>query len=228
MRFYRKYIDFTNPSSVNYKLRQLRLRLFLDLAAGFERPVNVLDVGGSVFYWRHLFFGMPNVDPADYRITVTNVSESELKKSSGEDGFNLTVADARAMPQFADGQFDVVHSNSVIEHVGDLGDMLRMGKEVSRIGKAYFVQTPNFWFPIEPHFRAVGFHWLPRSMRLNLVRRWKFGAFSIAKSDAEAELIVDSARLLTRDELEACFPDARIFVERVCGFTKSFVAYRPR
>lgn len=55
------------------------------------------------------------------------------------------------MKQFQDNEFDAVFSNSVIEHVGDYEAQRQMANEIMRVGKRYFVQTPNFYFPIEPH-----------------------------------------------------------------------------
>jgi 2-polyprenyl-3-methyl-5-hydroxy-6-metoxy-1,4-benzoquinol methylase len=225
MSIYRKYVNFTDKNSINYKLRQARLALFTQLIAPLPRPVRILDVGGSEFYWEHLFFGDGAHDHKDFEITITNVAESELKRSATVDGYyQYQVADARSMPQFADKSFDVVHSNSVIEHVGGIEEQMKMAHEVVRIGKHHFVQTPNFWFPIEPHFRMVGWQWLPREARIRLVQSRKFGSFPVAASRAQAEEIVDSAQLRTYDEFRTFFPDSNIAREHFMGMTKSFIA----
>ncbi|MDH5573789.1 MAG: methyltransferase domain-containing protein [Gammaproteobacteria bacterium] len=225
MSIYRKYINFTDKNSINYKLRMARLALFEELISSLPRPVRILDVGGSEFYWEHLFFSDGRNNHDDFEITITNVIESELKRSSQESSYyQYQVADARSMPQFSDKQFDVVHSNSVIEHVGDHNDQINMAKEVKRIGKHYFVQTPNYWFPIEPHFRMIGWQWLPRSTRIALIQKRKFGSFPIATSYKQAEEIVDSAQLLTYSNFRDCFPESRIEHEHFIGLTKSFIA----
>jgi 2-polyprenyl-3-methyl-5-hydroxy-6-metoxy-1,4-benzoquinol methylase len=79
------------------------------------------------------------------------------------------------MRQFRDHQFDVVYSNSVIEHVGDLDDMRRMAQEIQRVGKRYFLQTPNRYFPIEPHFVFPFFQFLPRPVQISLVQKFRLG-----------------------------------------------------
>lgn len=225
MSVYRKYINFTDRNSINYKLRQARLALFSDLIRHLPRPVRILDVGGSEFYWEHLFFSQDSNNRESFEITITNVEERELRKSTSADGYySFQVADARSMPQFQDRSFDVVHSNSVIEHVGGIDDQARMALEVMRIGKHHFVQTPNFWFPIEPHFRTIGWHWLPRPLRLRLVQFGRFGSFPIASSEQKAEEIVDSARLRTYREFCKLFPGSRVVREEFFGLTKSFIA----
>ena len=68
--------------------------------------------------------------------------------------------DACALP-FADGVFDVVHSNAVIEHVGGRERQEAFVREAVRVGRRVFVTTPNRWFPIEVHTRLPLVHWLP-------------------------------------------------------------------
>lgn len=221
---YERFVNFTSVGSVNFRLRQRRLAMFLSLVCYFPRPVRILDIGGSAFYWEHLFFSLPNVRPADYRITITNLVDSELKADESKHGcFTFVVADARGMPEFADNEFDVVHSNSVIEHVGAQEDQILMGSEIRRVASYYFVQTPNFWFPIEPHFKTLFFHWLPRRWRVLLVQHLKLGHLPRGTDREHAERIVDSAQLLDSWDLGVCFPTGTVHRERVLGWTKSLI-----
>lgn len=224
---YRRFINYADKNSLNFKLRQARIRLFRELIERLPRPVRILDVGGSVFYWEHFFFSLPGIVRTDYRITITNVSSQQLSNTADTDNYyRYVVADARDMPQFGERSFDVVHSNSVIEHVGDFEDQMKMAREIERIGIHHFVQTPNFWFPIEPHFRSFGWQWLPRRIQIMLVQRRKYGSFPVAKTPKEAAEIVDSAQLRTYAEVRRLFPKSAIIRERFLGFTKSFMALR--
>jgi ubiquinone/menaquinone biosynthesis C-methylase UbiE len=81
-------------------------------------------------------------------ITLLNPELSESAPSN----FTAFVGDGRSMPQFEDHQFDIVFSNSTIEHVGSIDDQRAMAREIVRVGRKYYVQTPNRYFPIEPHF----------------------------------------------------------------------------
>jgi len=76
--------------------------------------------------------------------------------------FKFFEADGCNLAAFADHSFDIAHSNSVLEHVGSWARMVQFAKEVSRVSEKYFVQTPNYWFPIEPHFVTPFFQWFPK------------------------------------------------------------------
>ena len=74
--------------------------------------------------------------------------------------------DATNLSEFPDGSFDVVFSNSVIEHLQTFGNQEAMAREVRRLAPVFWVQTPNFWFPVEPHFLTPAWHWLPVAARV--------------------------------------------------------------
>ena len=124
-------------------------------------------------------------------------------------------ADARELP-FADDEFDIAHSNSLIEHVGDRRDRERVAGELRRVGRRYFVQTPNRGFPIEPHSLLPLVHRLPRRIGRRL---WRFGV----SYDP-----FDDTWLLGARDLRRLFPDALIVRERVGPLTKSLIAAGPR
>ena len=62
--------------------------------------------------------------------------------------FSFVEGDGRNLSNFGDKTFDIAHSNSVLEHVGNWEDMHRFAGEIARVGRKYFVQTPSFWFPV--------------------------------------------------------------------------------
>ena len=116
-----------------------------------ERPVRILDVGGTEGYWK-----MGKLNDDQVFVTLLNLTQVDVTMP------NMTsiAGDARKI-QESDLSFDIVFSNSVIEHVGTYKDQMQMAKEVHRIGKHYFVQTPNKYFPLEPHFLFPFFQFLP-------------------------------------------------------------------
>jgi hypothetical protein len=100
-----------------------------------------------------------------------------------------------------------------------------MAREVRRVGKRYFVQTPNRYFPLEPHFLFPLFQFLPLKIRTGLLQNFNLGWFAKEPDVQKARKIVESVRLLNKHEFVAMFPDASIYEEKIFGLTKSFVAY---
>ena len=91
-------------------------------------------------------------------------------------GYEFRLVDGPELP-FADGSFDIVVSNHVIEHVGARPAQLTHLREIRRVltsdGVAYLA-VPNRWTLLEPHFRLPLLSWLPphwRSFYVRLARR---------------------------------------------------------
>lgn len=187
--------------------------------------LRILDIGGTADYWRRVGFDF--IDDNDLHITCTNLVASEFGATVPNPlRFDFHVGDARNLP-FVDNAFDIVHSNSVVEHVGRFADMAEYAREVRRLAPAYYIQTPYYWFPVDPHFyRLPFFHWLPESARLRLVRTYKLGWAPAVDDVAHGMRIVESAVLLDRLRFSALFPDATIRFERIGGLPKSLLGLR--
>lgn len=214
-----KVADPYRKDSLGSQLRRKRFALFRKLIATVPRPIRILDVGGEIPFWQNMQF---TEEPG---ITFTLVNRQEKVTDPAFANFTSMAGDARHMPLFADQSFDVVFSNSVIEHVGTLDDQRHMAQEVQRIGKRYFVQTPNRFFPIEPHFLFPFFQFLPMGVRVFLVSHVALGARSQRLDATAARARVSEIRLMTLRELRTLFPGAAIYRERVFGLTKSFIVY---
>ncbi|MEO8192292.1 MAG: class I SAM-dependent methyltransferase [Gemmatimonadales bacterium] len=209
--------DNSAGDSLATRMRRARFALFLSLLERLEGHVEILDIGGTQEFWDLMIAG----DPGDIRVTLLNIEHQTVTSQK----FVSAVGDARAMPEFADKSFDVVFSNSVIEHVGSYDDQYRMASEVPRVGKRYFIQTPNKRFPLEPHFLFPWFQYLPSAVRAQLVHRFDIGWYRKIPDLAAARAEVDSIQLLTRSRFERLFPGASIHEEHVGPLVKSFVAY---
>jgi len=217
MSFHSRFADNTNPDSVSSRLRRRRFELFERITSKLGGRISVLDVGGTPRYWQML------PPEAVERLDITLVNLSPL--TVAPPGFTCRTGDARDLVNIEDRSFDVVFSNSVIEHVGTFDDQRRMANEVRRVGRCYYVQTPNFWFPVEPHFQFPGFQFLPVAMRVALLRRFDLGWYERCPDAGAARREIEAIRLLTRRDVQKLFPEATLFVERYVGLAKSFVAY---
>jgi len=212
----RRLADVNNDDSLSNQMRMKRFAFFERLVADLDRPLRILDVGGTVAFWEHRGWA----DKQDCEITLLNLEAEESPHSN----IISTAGSAYDMPEHADGSFDVAFSNSVIEHIFTLENQKKMAAEVRRVAKGYWVQTPNYWFPIEPHFHVPGWQWMPVGVRVALLRRFKCGWRGPCPDKAEATELVREVRLMTRREMQDAFPDAYIYAERFKGLTKSWVA----
>lgn len=183
---------------------------------GMSEKSEVLDVGGGYFsYWFY--------SPVKPRVTLLNPNSSWL--DCPEPNFSTMIGDGRALP-FPNGSFEVVVSNSVIEHLGNWQQQQIFAEEIRRVGRNYWVQTPNRRFFIEPHFLAPFIHFLPKSFRKRTARYLTFWGLTTRPSPARVNELVEEISLLTKPEMEKLFPDADIICEKWCGMTKSIIAYR--
>ena len=214
---FKKIADMRERDALITRLRRRRFHLFQSLLDQLPRPLRILDVGGTQFFWHMM--GCQSSGEVD--VTLLNLAPSEVWLPN----FHSVVGDGRDLGQFADNEFDVVFSNSVIEHVGTFESQRRMADEIMRVGRRYFVQTPNRSFPLEPHFFFPGFQFLPLEARVWLLRRFDLGWFKKIPDYAAARREVESIRLLRRDEVRRLFPGATLYEERFAGLTVSFVAY---
>jgi SAM-dependent methyltransferase len=199
-------------------LRYFRRRRVRTLSAALETRniTHVLDVGGSLFIWELMAEeGLPVP-----KVTIVNIY---AEKQPLPEGVQWVVGDGRQLP-FPTKSFDMVFSNSVIEHMGSMNEAARFAAEVRRVGRHYFVQTPNYGFPIEPHYLTPFVHWLPAGWRTCIARNFTVWGWLVRPSREEVEERIREILLLSREEVGRLFPDARIFEERLLGMTKSLIA----
>jgi Methyltransferase domain len=170
--------------------------------------VNVLDVGGSIFFW----LSVPDNVRDKCKISLVNLpgaydglppEEEEIKSA-----FTLLTGDARNLSQFEDGSFDVVVCNSVIEHVGSWADMEAAANEAQRVGRHGWIQVPAFEFPLEQHFLIPFVHWFADPIQIRLLAALH-GEFK-KRSFFDQQMSVHHVRPLTRRQLGQLFPAAEI------------------
>ncbi|MGO9517935.1 MAG: class I SAM-dependent methyltransferase [Candidatus Korobacteraceae bacterium] len=193
------------------KSREQKHRLFLQLL----RPtpaMRILNVGASgtsiglpeqleSFYQHHSQIvggGISFPDVQDYRESFP--------------GVRAVAFDGCALP-FADKSFDIVYSNAVLEHLPGSDWLKRFAAEVQRVGKGWFVTTPNFWYPVDPHYHLPFVQLLPESAQRGLVRR-------LGKTP------YDHLHLLTRRHLRRLFPAGNVVGCRVTFYPETLIAYR--
>lgn len=198
------------------KFRTRRFKVFRDALSAFPSPVRIIDVGGTEAYWLSQDFG----NKSEYQITLVNVVPETVRCSN----MVAIAGDATDLSQFKDKQFDIAFSNSVIEHLHTKDNQRRMASEVMRVGRHYFVQTPNKYFPIEPHYQLPMFQFLPGSIIYPILTRTKLSCSRQWKPEYATQYI-NELRLLSLKELRELFPGSRIYYEKVLFLNKSFTAH---
>ena len=197
--------------------RSRRMRLF-ERTLQISRQTRVLDVGGSPLIWE-----FASIQP---RLTIVNLP-SAIERSS--DHISFVAADARVLP-FRDAAFDVVFSNSVIEHIGSQADQRKFAEEVARVGRRYWIQTPNRHFPIELHVMLPLIHYFPKSWQRRIVHRFTVWEKIMQPTQQSRAFYVhhflEELNLLDARELQSLFPDANVISETLFGLSKSLIAVR--
>ncbi|KXK61052.1 hypothetical protein AWW66_15600 [Micromonospora rosaria] len=204
-----------SPTSFGARRRARRAawlsRTFPDLA-----DMDILDLGGRVENWTR-------VPVRPKRVHVVNLEPlpTELPEWAEADH-----ADACELPTAIRARrYDLVFSNSVLEHVGGYERRRRMAEAVRDLAPAYWVQTPYRYFPVEPHWVAPGMQFLPLPARVFVARKWPL-AYNPGKPYELAMKQVLNTELIGRAEMRYLFPDAAIRGERLLGMTKSLIAVR--
>lgn len=216
---------YANKQSLEFSFRQRRFEQIQSLIQAImdkKGSCEILDLGGTETYW---LIGEDFIqrNRNSIHFTLVNTENHEIRQ---RDLFSFVVASATDPNLFADRRFDLVHSNSVIEHVGTWADMNMFAANTRRLGANYYVQTPNYWFPYEPHFRFPGFQYLPRRVRIALIQRYSLGFFRRIANYAEAQDIIDHHCLLSTRQMEMLFCDGKVTHEKWMGSRKSIIAIR--
>ena len=216
---FKKLLDNTRESSPANKFRKERLKYFNELTSRLPRPVKILDVGGTENFWVQMgYYGN-----YDYDITILNITNPAVQQ---KDNLKFLKGSAVDLSAFDDKSFDVVFSNSVIEHIPGSKNRSKMASEIKRVGKCYFVQTPNYYFPFEPHFLFPFFQFFPKVIKIFLLKNFSMGWFGKCSTSEEAAALLENNKLLKLSEFKGYFNDAVIIKEKLLFMNKSFIAVK--
>jgi hypothetical protein len=206
------------------KARFQRLEALLSAIIARKGHATVLDIGGRRDYWRLLDAALaPKIS-----LTLLNFEEELAIGRDEGDSMDVTYVqgDGCAMPQYGDRSFDLAHSNSVLEHVGSLQNMVRFADETRRVGAAYYMQTPYLWFPIEPHYGVPVFHWLPAPTRAQLNNRFRIGYAARREDYRVSAAAADHIQMVDQHMVRQLFPDGALYKERFLLMVKSLTVIR--
>ena len=201
--FYRVFQHYFSPR---------RMTQFVDMFR-VKNNTSIIDVGGNTLNWSYIL-----VQP---KVLVGNIATED--RDEGQ--FSFRKIDGTKLP-FGDESFDIAYSNSVIEHVGNWDKQVKFADEVRRVAKYYYVQTPNRWFFIEPHFITPFIHLLPRPLFRRLLPFFSMWYWVQRPTPQEVTDIMGEIKLLDKAQMRELFPDAQLIEEKFMFFTKSLIAVR--
>lgn len=196
--------------------RRKRLRQFTERFHP-GASTTMVDVGGYPWCWS------PETCPA--QITFLNLNYPPGLEATLPPGYRLIKGDGRRLP-FDDGSFEIAYSNSVIEHLGTWEKQIEFAREISRVGRRLWVQTPARGFFIEPHLMAPLVHYFPKRWQRHLLRHFTVWGWVAKPSRREVDDFLAEVRLLSYSEMRQLFPDCQIHRERFLGLTKSYIALK--
>ena len=221
-RMFPRWFDYADPDSFVSALRTKRFRPMRELLLAEQRrlgrPLAILDVGGAWPLWKHCM----QLPEEDFRVRIINLEKEEIPDDMPN--VESAVGNALAIDEELDG-IDAIFSNSVIEHVGSFANQRRMAEQIRASGLPYIVQTPNYWFPFEPHAHLPFFQFLPHQLRAWLIKWFRIPYFPSKPTYRECLEVSYSTMMVGMRRFRAMFPDAEISRERLFGLTKSFTAW---
>ncbi|MCH7401598.1 methyltransferase domain-containing protein [Belliella kenyensis] len=208
-----------NPQSIGSMFRSRRFFVFEKLIEqNFNRGscIKILDVGGEEHFWKDKAF----LDKFQVEITLLNLEAKDVDHPN----LKAIKGNATDLSEFETDTFDLVFSNSVIEHLYTFENQRKMANECMRVGKKFFIQTPNKYFPIEAHYALPFGQFLPRRLMFFLLTKTKISRMH-RWDQGFAKQYLEEIRLLSLADYKSLFPNATIYKEKFLGLSKSFVAH---
>jgi hypothetical protein len=204
------------PASVGQRMRARRWDWFSSQFPNIS-AMSVIDLGGTADAWLRA-----PIRPAS--VHVVNLEPEQAAPAA--DWIRADQGDACDLPDhIRNGSYDLVFSNSVLEHVGGHVQRMRFAEAVHKLGNSHWIQTPYRYFPIEPHWLFPGFQFLPLNVRAELSQRWPLVHTKSASKQEGLEAAM-GVELVSRSEMAYYFPSSVIRAERIAGIAKSLVAIK--
>jgi ubiquinone/menaquinone biosynthesis C-methylase UbiE len=185
------------------------MKNFCNIMKPFE-GMKVLDLGGQAQIW----------DAVEVTLNITCLNLPGIANQDHPTHHNIVFVEGNAcdIPDINYGDFDLVFSNSVIEHVGDENKQIQFCNEVKRVSKKYWIQTPHKNFPIEAHNGMPLWWYYPTWLRTYFLDNWEKKLPGWTK-------MIKSTTVITEKSLKEMLPNATIIKEWFLVFPKSLIAY---
>lgn len=199
--------------------RNRKLELFNELMNP-KKEMKILDIGAEVNPNNKNVVQFIDYYPWKNNVSAINLSSEHISIiQEYYPEVDARVGDACDLP-WEDEHFDIVYSNAVIEHLGSFEKQKKMAAEIMRVGKRWFISTPNRWYPFEFHMRLPFITWLPGN---GYIRFGKIISYHHVKRKYVSGIRYDGLRLMTAKDLRRCFPMSRIIKQRVTFMPETLI-----
>lgn len=219
MSFINNLANYNDKNSLANRFRNKRFAFFEEQLKKIEenQTINILDVGGTESFWENRGYH----EKENIKITLFNLTQFETRYPN----MISVKGDACNLSEYADNSFDLVFSNSVIEHLYTFENQELMAEEVQRVGKNHYIQTPYKYFFVEPHYLLPYFQFLPKKAKVFVLSKTKLSRGTKISHD-EAKDQAEQIILVSKKKMKQLFPESKIYKEKFLGMTKSLTAYK--
>jgi ubiquinone/menaquinone biosynthesis C-methylase UbiE len=203
--------------------RKRKTELFYEIIKP-NKDMSVLDIGAQV---SGSASDNPNfIDQYKWKdkVTALNIMDKHIALIKEKyPQVNVVVGDACSLP-WPDKHFDIVYSNAVVEHLPNYEMQTKMASEIMRVGKSWFITTPNRWYPFEFHMRLPFVTWIPfdwyrhfsRIVRYNHIKN-KYTWFNNSSADLS---------LLSSSRLKKCFKGSKIIKLQITFMAETLIVIK--
>jgi hypothetical protein len=167
--YYKNVSRVPLASQVSLRVRQRMFALFMQLMQPSEH-MQILDLGVTSDTTNAESNFLEQLYPYREKIVCAGTEDAGHLEQLYP-GVKFCRIGAKNTLPFADRQFDIVFSNAVVEHTGGSQSQSHFIQETLRVAKAFFITTPNRWFPIEMHTAMPFLHYLPQPLYRSLLTR---------------------------------------------------------
>ena len=177
---------------------------------------RVLDLGGRLDFWVQ-----SGVRPR--QVDIVNLYEGNGRAGSWYREVKADACDPSA--ELGGVHYDLVFSNSLIEHLGGHARRLEFAATVIQSADAYWIQTPYKYFPIEPHWIFPFFQFLPLALQARVSCSWPL-MHTKQPTQPDGVRAALGVELMDKTAMRYYFSGAQLLVERFLGLPKSLIAVR--
>jgi hypothetical protein len=216
--YYRNADAVPMSSKVTLHVRRKMFQLFMNVMHPSE-TTSILDLGVTSEKDHQASNYFERFYPHKHRIVCAGIEDGHHLERAYP-GITFRPIQLGEKLPFSDRQFDIVFSNAVIEHVGSETKQRLFVEDALRVSKAFFLSTPNRFFPVEMHTGLPLLHFLPKRAHRLLLAKMGHNYWA-----SESNL-----NLMDAKEFRRLFPNSipvKIEKVRLFGFCSNLAAYSP-